>query len=142
MSSSIFPTFDVRDAAVRLSSPPAAELRARLREVEATLARKELELRETRESLERYRAVAQNLPNAAVMLFDHDLRFVLVEGRGLLEDIGLDAAKMIGRMVREVSSPENAETMVQQFRSTIEGRSNNFEVARNGRTISIHTTSR
>jgi diguanylate cyclase (GGDEF)-like protein/PAS domain S-box-containing protein len=116
-----------------------SDLRARLREAEAALVRQERELHELRRSEARYRAVAQNLPKAAVALFDHDLRFVLVEGQGLMENIGMDPTKVVGRTVREVATPENVEAMEQQYRRTLEGHSAIHEAERNGRVISFHT---
>jgi diguanylate cyclase (GGDEF)-like protein/PAS domain S-box-containing protein len=126
--------------AVRPSSAPTSELRARLREVEAVLARQERELHDLRESEERYRAVARNLPNAAVALFDRDLRFVLVEGQGLMENIGVEAPLVVGRTLWEVATPANVGLMEHHYRRTLEGHAASFEVERNGRTVSIHAT--
>ncbi len=64
---------------------------------------------------------------------------MLVEGQGLLEDIGLDSAKVLGRTVHEVALAGNVDTMVEHCRKTLGGETGNFEVERNGRTVSIHT---
>jgi PAS domain-containing protein len=85
VSISLHPSLDDTAPVVRPSSPPSFEVRARLCEVEAALARQEQQLRELRKSEERYRAVARNLPKAAIALFDRDLRFVLVEGQAVME---------------------------------------------------------
>ena len=36
-----------------------------------------------RESESRYRTLARNFPNGAVMLFDKELRYIVADGRGL-----------------------------------------------------------
>jgi diguanylate cyclase (GGDEF)-like protein/PAS domain S-box-containing protein len=108
--------------------------------VEAKLSRQERELQELRTSEERYRAVARHLPDAAVALFDGDLRFVLIEGRGLMEELGLEPSRVLGRTVRDVVLPENADAMVEHYRRALEGHEVSFEIERNGRTVSIHTT--
>lgn len=129
-----------RDDVERGRTASSSELRGRIRELEAALATTERELHEVRERGERYRAVVQNLPNAAVALFDRELRYVVAEGRGMMQDLGADPAKVVGRFVHEVVSPANVDAIVQQYRRTLEGHTGNFEVERNGRTVSVHMT--
>lgn len=49
----------------------------------------------------RYRELARNLPNSMVMLFDRDLRYVLVDG-GALGALGMSQSKIEGKRVDEV----------------------------------------
>ncbi len=129
-----------QEGITRLTVAPPLETQAHLPEVETTIRATARELREVMQELERYRAVVRNLPKAAVALFDRDLRFLLAEGAELMSDIGIDPSSVVGRTVYEVASPANAEAMAMQYRRTLEGSSSNFELERNGRTISIHTT--
>ena len=56
--------------------------------------------RELRRSRERYRALAENVPNGAVVLVDDDRRFQVVRGGGLA-GTGVDPEKLEGRRVSE-----------------------------------------
>ena len=51
-------------------------------------------------SEERYRELARNLPNSMVMLYDRDLRLILVEG-GSLGALGLSRSQMEGKRIDE-----------------------------------------
>src|SRR3954452_19567797 len=50
---------------------------------------------------EEYRALASNLPDVSVLVFDHDMRFTLVEG-GALEAHGWRAEEILGRRPSDV----------------------------------------
>jgi PAS domain S-box-containing protein len=56
---------------------------------------------EIRRREQMYRTLVQNLPDTAVLLYDHDLRFLLAEGRPLVE-LGYHLADMEGRTLEEV----------------------------------------
>ena len=62
--------------------------------------RKEYES-ELAESEERYRTLVENLPNAAVTVFDTDLRYTLAGG-GAFDDVDFDPDDVIGKTVYEV----------------------------------------
>lgn len=140
MSTTLIPLLDGRESVRRPSNPPSSDLRARVRELEASLAGKERELSESRLSERRYRAVARHLPNAFVALFDHDLRYVLAEGHAALEAVGVVPAEVVGRTVYEVSTPQNVEAMARQYRMALAGHASTFELYRDGRTLSMHAT--
>lgn len=49
----------------------------------------------------RYRTLVQNLPNTTVLMVDHQLRFLVAEGRSL-ERHGYDRAAMLGRSLQDL----------------------------------------
>ena len=57
----------------------------------------------------RYRQLAANLPHTVVLLFDPDLRFVLVEGAGLAAD---ERRRLEGRLLRECGRKQRREQQV------------------------------
>ncbi|MBA4065593.1 MAG: hypothetical protein C0501_18140 [Isosphaera sp.] len=73
-----------------------------------------------RESEGRLRAVAENLPSAAVFVVDHDLRFVLAEGEALRE-AGFTPAGLEGRTVAEAMPPELAPSYTERYRRALGG---------------------
>lgn len=73
-----------------------------------------------RESEEIYRALARNFPNGAIVMFDHDLRYRLVDGQGL-RDAGLNKAEMEGKTLWEVWPAEIAQTLEKQYVDALVG---------------------
>src|SRR5665213_3178248 len=53
-----------------------------------------------------FRTVVRNLPNGAVLLFDHDLRYLMADGGALLNSIGLSSVALVGKALAEVVTPE------------------------------------
>ncbi len=53
----------------------------------------------------RYRTIAANFPRGMVALYDHDLRYTLMDGQGL-QVIGLTPADFEGKRLRDVFPPE------------------------------------
>jgi PAS domain S-box-containing protein len=82
--------------------------------------------RELEESERRYRTLAENFPNGAVGLVDHDLRYVTVGGTPLTEH-AVDTGEMEGRHVREVVSEEVADRLVPRLRAALDGESSTVE---------------
>ncbi len=91
-----------------------------------------------RESERRYRTLAQNFPNGAVLLFDHDLRYTLADGTGLA-DVGLSSAMLEGRTIYEVFPPEVWTLLEPPFRATLAGAASEFEVPFAGRVYLLHS---
>lgn len=58
-----------------------------------------------RESEARYRTLAENHPDGLVALYDHDLRYTVINGKGL-RDIGMNPADMEGKRLRDIFPPE------------------------------------
>jgi PAS domain S-box-containing protein len=78
-----------------------------------------------------YRRVLGRLPNAAVVVFDTDLRFVLAGGESL-EATGLSRAALEGRTVRE-ALPTLADQLEPMYRAALAGQENEFDVSYGGR---------
>lgn len=74
-----------------------------------------------RVSEERYRLLIEHLPDSAVMLFDHDLRFALVDGPEL-ERTGYSKAGMEGKTLYETIPAAFAERVEGNMRAVLAGR--------------------
>ena len=81
---------------------------------------------------QRYRALAHHLPGGAVVLYDRDLRYLLVNGSDL-GAVGDEPARLVGRTVFEAASPELATQLAPCFREALEGRIARCEIAQGGR---------
>lgn len=67
-----------------------------------------------------HRAIAAHFPDGAVLLFDHDLRYTLVDGEGLSR-VGLSKEIMQGRTVREVMRAPLSEQVEPDYRAALAG---------------------
>lgn len=85
-----------------------------------------------RVSEERYRQLAQNLPDGCVVLFDSDMRIVLAEGPAITA-AGFTKAGVEGRRLDEIFDPSEAQALTAPFRSAIGGREQEIEFAFAGR---------
>jgi PAS domain S-box-containing protein len=74
-----------------------------------------------RSSEERYRTLVRNFPDGAVILFDHDLRY-LAAGGAALEAYGIDAAELIGKTLYDAVSPANQAQLITVYRAALAGR--------------------
>ncbi|WP_433628635.1 PAS domain S-box protein [Halomicrococcus sp. NG-SE-24] len=88
--------------------------------------RKERE-RALEESERRYRTLAEHFPNGTVVLYDHDLRYTLVEGT-LPDELDVDPDELVGSHVRDVHPPEVRDAFERHYRTAIEGEQSRFEV--------------
>jgi PAS domain S-box-containing protein len=79
-----------------------------------------------RKSEELYRTLATNFPNGAVILFDHDLRYKLIEGSQLAE-LGLSKESMEGKTVGELF-PNLRDILEAHYNTALSGTSAYFEV--------------
>ncbi len=79
-----------------------------------------------------YRTLAQNLPQTAIMLFDQDLRYLIVEG-SLLEAPGstrkTTREKYEGKMIWEVLPSDQQAQFAPHYRAALEGKSSSMEIA-------------
>ncbi|MER3479522.1 MAG: hypothetical protein C4327_03300 [Meiothermus sp.] len=73
-----------------------------------------------RESQERYRSLIENYPGGTVILFDQDLRYLLVDGLGL-SDVGLTREELEERTVYELFEPDLAERLARLYRRALAG---------------------
>lgn len=73
----------------------------------------------------RYRSLARTLPDIAVFLFDHDLRFLVAEGAAL-EAQGYRRELVEGRTLTEVLPPERAAALAPRYRAILAGEGLDF----------------
>jgi PAS domain S-box-containing protein len=92
---------------------------------------------EVRRSEAKYRALAENFPNGAVLLYDEGLRFLLADGAGL-KSVGFSDGGMVGRTPAEVFPPSVARTAEQHFRKALRGEEHVFEMTYAGRIFKLH----
>jgi len=92
---------------------------------------------EVRRSEAKYRILAQNFPNGAVLLFDDELRFVLADGAGL-RSVGVADGGMEGRTPAEVFPPSVARMTQRHFQRALEGEEHVFEMTYAGRIFKLH----
>ncbi|MEG4286548.1 PAS domain S-box protein [Microcoleus sp. A006_D1] len=77
-------------------------------------------------SQEMYQTLIKNYPNGSVFLFDRDLRYILVDGKGLAV-VGLSKEHLEGKTLWEVSPPEDLQLLETKYRAALAGEENNFE---------------
>ena len=90
-----------------------------------------IDVTEAERESQRYRALAHHLPGGAVLLYDRDLRYLLVDGSDL-GAVGGDRLRMVGRTVFEAAAPELAARLAPSFREALEGRIARCEIAQDG----------
>ncbi|MBD2075161.1 response regulator [Phormidium sp. FACHB-592] len=75
-----------------------------------------------RQNEARFRTVAANLPNAAVFIVDHELRYLLAEGKAL-QEAGLTAGAFVGKTLWEALDPILAKRYEPSYRQALGGES-------------------
>jgi PAS domain S-box-containing protein len=96
--------------------------------------RKERE-RALEESERRYRTLAENFPNGAVVMFDEDLRYTLIQG-DLPKELGVED-EWVGGRLDEVLPPEARDAFVEHYRAALEGEATAFETELAGRILQV-----
>lgn len=84
-----------------------------------------------------FRTVVRNLPNGAVLVFDHDLRYLLADGEALLQSVGFPNEVLIGKTLADVAKPENFAPLAARYRAALNGESQSFEVVRGPKTYAL-----
>lgn len=120
--------------AARLLSESLQHSRALARAHAKTLAAQAAALRA---SEERYRILAANLPDSAVLIFDHDLRFVLSEGPELAAT-GYSKAALEGRTLYEALPHAFAAQVEGNIRAVLSGRRFSAEIPYEDRIYHYH----
>ncbi|BBD66103.1 hypothetical protein NIES4072_02180 [Nostoc commune NIES-4072] len=105
-----------------------AERTAQLEQANAVLAE--------REAL--YRTLTQHILNGAVQLFDHNLRFLLIEGSEI-KQLGLDGTALVGQTIWEVLPPETCEQIEPMYRAALVGQISIQEVLYSNQIYEVHT---
>ncbi|HEY3254567.1 MAG TPA: PAS domain S-box protein, partial [Polyangiaceae bacterium] len=83
---------------------------------------------ELRQSEQRYRLLVENLPGSAIMLFDRDLRFLLVDGPEIASN-GFTRQAIVGLTPAECLPPEFVAAIEPNMRAVIEGKRFSAEVS-------------
>ncbi len=73
-----------------------------------------------RRSEERYRTLAQNLPDSALLLYDYDLRFILTDGPEL-EATGFSREMLEGKTLHEALPPDFTQMVEPNMRRALAG---------------------
>jgi PAS domain S-box-containing protein len=84
----------------------------------------------------RYRTLASNLPKTAIALYDHDLRFLLVEGEEAT-NVGLPKSLLEGKRLHEAFPPELAAKNEPHFRAALAGDTITFESVINDQRLRV-----
>ncbi|WP_313693260.1 PAS domain S-box protein [Halorarum halobium] len=90
------------------------------------------------ESERRYRALAENFPNGAVVLVDRDLQITLAAG-GAFEDRELDPDEMDGMTYREAYGDDLADGAEWAYEAALDGEHARTEVCYDGKEWVVHT---
>ncbi|MGE5496832.1 MAG: PAS domain S-box protein, partial [Syntrophothermus sp.] len=80
-----------------------------------------------RQSESRYRTLASSFPNGAVILFDHDFRYLLVEGKEI-ENAGFVRDKLLGKTMAETFSPRVCTILTPHYSAALKGETSMFEL--------------
>lgn len=123
---SYFPLLDADDIAIGIGSV-IIEITDRKQAEEALLASEQL-----------YRTITSNFPNGAVMLFDREMRFTLVEGTELAA-VGLSKELMEGKTIWEVFEPDFCAAVEPNYRAALAGETVVTEFTYRDRIYLAHT---
>ena len=122
------------------------DLQTRIHELERENNRlsKELEARKQDEAIGKqneslYRMLAANLPNGGAFLVDHNLRYLLAEGRAL-PAVGFNSESFEGKTIWEVLDRETAAVYEPSYRQTLSGEAFVHEHHNHGRDYISHGT--
>jgi len=93
--------------------------------------------RRWRESEARYRAVVENFPNGAVLLFNHELRYLLADGSSLAR-INLSKPQLEGKTIWECLPPSTCTQLEPLYRQVLAGETVTQEMSFGDRIFMIH----
>jgi diguanylate cyclase (GGDEF)-like protein/PAS domain S-box-containing protein len=83
-----------------------------------------------------YRAIARNIPNGAVFVFDRELRYILADGALMGGAQGYQG--LLGKRLAEVVSEENLARLEPALRAALAGEERDVEMTKAGRVYSTH----
>jgi signal transduction histidine kinase len=87
---------------------------------------------------QRYRTLAENLPNGAVALYDREMRYLVVAGT-VFEDLSIDPGDLEGERFHEAHSTAFVEQYGPLYRAALDGDRSDFEFSYEGRVFRGHT---
>ncbi|MEQ9669686.1 PAS domain S-box protein [Coleofasciculus sp. G2-EDA-02] len=93
--------------------------------------------RRWRESEARYRAVVENFPHGAVLLFNHELRYLLADGSGLAP-VSLSKTQLEGNTIWECFPPQTSTQLEPIYRQVLAGETVTREIPFQDRIFSVH----
>lgn len=79
------------------------------------------------QSEKRYRTVAENFPNGAIILYDKDLRFLLLDGQAL-QQAGMDKERFLGKTLYEVFPKRVTDFLVPKYEAALQGKKQHFDL--------------
>lgn len=107
-------------AALERSHRHEQQLEVKNQALKAEIARHQQAVEALSETEERYRSLARNLPDSALILFDQDLRFLLVEGPEL-EATGFSRELLEGKTLYEALPADFARMVEPNMRRAVSG---------------------
>jgi len=90
-----------------------------------------------RSSEEQKNAIMENLPSALIHIMDREFRYVSNFGEGL-QKAGLTNEMLVGKTIYEVLGPELGESIAEEYRQVLEGKTVHFEGSFEGQDYLIH----
>ncbi|HYF32945.1 MAG TPA: ATP-binding protein [Chitinophagaceae bacterium] len=69
-----------------------------------------------------YKTIASSIPDSVICLFDHDYRYLLIEG-DMLERLGYTKEELLGKRAADVLSPERFAEVEPDFKRAFQGES-------------------
>lgn len=91
-----------------------------------------------RASEQRYRTLARSLPDITLFLFDHDLRYLIVEGDISLLDAEISPHDLEGKTLWEVLPPDTAANLAPLYQSALAGQESKVEHTYNDHIFQIY----
>ncbi len=83
-----------------------------------------------------YRILARNLPDMAVFMFDHSMRYLVAEG-AVVATLGMIPEKLEGRIIHEVAPSEIVEVIVPHYIAALKGVEGQFTIEFNHRVYNV-----
>jgi PAS domain S-box-containing protein len=117
-------------AQTTLAERHAAEVQA-AQQAEAELSERLSIAQELQASEARYRTLVEHLPNIVVLMFDHDFRYLLVDGSAL-ERHGFIKAEMEGRTLYEILPPDRVAYVAPAYQAALRGETMQLQHERDG----------
>jgi PAS domain S-box-containing protein len=74
-----------------------------------------------RKSIHLYRTIADNIPNGSVAVFDQDLRYLVADGRRILEPAGFSKEALEGKTIFEIFPPDICALLEPLYRTALAG---------------------
>ena len=77
--------------------------------------------RQVRLSEERYKTLVRNMSNVAVILYDHDLRYILVDGDEVLQSVNMSPEELVGQTLYEAFPESSVQALEPKYKAALRG---------------------